>query len=383
MLSFQASTYGELIVNQCITSNLILEYEQLYIRKLVLDDALQNSNLLNTATVKLNKHSPLLFYLSLRSLCAILSFAFPIYVLVRVSAAGVLISGTISALEVLSAVHKLAHPSPQVLNGNIFIIMADEHGTSYSCLNQPKPSQDRRGPLWFLRPSVSCPAFGTNMNRTHENKREREREWLLLGEPSSPLSPTCPESPNRDARSPFSSPELLESALVSGADRHSDSTDIDAAVDEYKQDVSILQPIVETKAPTTATWRRSVVLITCVSCVSAIFATAVILEMTEAAISFSIVLIFITGLFWWIPRRPSEGFVTCAAITVIIISILLIAEIMPDTWPAITIWITAEAKEISLVIYGIMVHVIRGYKNRYDNGFSLLAFRIRVLALKV
>lgn len=33
--------------------------------------------------------------------------------LVRVSAAGVLISGTISALEVLSAVHKLAHPSPQ------------------------------------------------------------------------------------------------------------------------------------------------------------------------------------------------------------------------------------------------------------------------------
>ncbi|XP_026464420.1 uncharacterized protein LOC113366999 [Ctenocephalides felis] len=285
--------------------------------------------------------SPVLAIFVAGSLCAILSFAFPIYVLVRVSAAGVLISGTISALEVLSAVHKLAHPSPQVLNGNIFIIMADEHGTSYSCLNQPKPSQDRRGPLWFLRPSVSCPAFGTNMNRTHENKREREREWLLLGEPSSPLSPTCPESPNRDARSPFSSPELLESALVSGADRHSDSTDIDAAVDEYKQDVSILQPIVETKAPTTATWRRSVVLITCVSCVSAIFATAVILEMTEAAISFSIVLIFITGLFWWIPRRPSEGFATCAAITVIIISILLIAEIMPDTWPAITIWITA------------------------------------------
>lgn len=55
----------------------------------------------------------------------------------------------------------------------------EEHGTSYSRLNQPKAAQDRRGALWFLRPSVSCPAFGSNINRSQQNKRGKKLFYII------------------------------------------------------------------------------------------------------------------------------------------------------------------------------------------------------------
>lgn len=116
--------------------------------------------------------------------------------------------------------------------------------------------------------------------KPRKNKRteEMEREWLLLGEPTSPrntlfldneqdtssltITPTGPENAsNQDVEALQSS---ISNELIESSDNDSDdSTDIDAVVDEYRQKVEVTTSGPSEKVlriPSMESWRLSIVL---------------------------------------------------------------------------------------------------------------------------
>lgn len=115
--------------------------------------------------------------------------------------------------------------------------------------------------------------------RSRKRNEEMEREWLLLGEPTSPrntiilddeqdtstltITPIGPENnaSNQDG-------EMLQFAisndLIESSSDSESSTDIDAAVDEYRQKVEVTTSGPSEKVlriPSLESWRLSIVLI--------------------------------------------------------------------------------------------------------------------------
>lgn len=128
----------------------------------------------------------------------------------------------------------------------------------------------------FSKPSIA--SMSKPKPRTKKRNEEMEREWLLLGEPTSPrntivlddeqdtstltITPSGPESvPNQDT-------ELVQSTtmndLIDSSSESDSSTDIDAAVDEYRQKVEVTTSGPSEKIlriPSSESWQLSIVLI--------------------------------------------------------------------------------------------------------------------------
>lgn len=116
--------------------------------------------------------------------------------------------------------------------------------------------------------------------RSKKKNEEMEKEWLLLGEPTSPrntillddeqdtstltITPTGPENvSNQDVEALQS--QTLNELIPSSDDTESDiSTDIDAVFDEYRQKVEVTTSGPSEKIlriPSMESWRLSIVLI--------------------------------------------------------------------------------------------------------------------------
>lgn len=114
--------------------------------------------------------------------------------------------------------------------------------------------------------------------RTKKRNEEMEREWLLLGEPASPrntlilddeqdtstltITPTGPENASNQDVEALQSP--ISNDLIQSSSDTDSSTDIDAAVDEYRQKVEVTTSGPSEKIlriPSMESWRLSIVLI--------------------------------------------------------------------------------------------------------------------------
>lgn len=115
--------------------------------------------------------------------------------------------------------------------------------------------------------------------RNKKKNEEMEREWLLLGEPTSPrntiilddeqdtstltITPTASEHPSNQDVETLQSPNSNE--LIQSSSDSDSSTDIDAVVDEYRQKVEVTTSGPSEKVlriPSMESWRLSIVLIT-------------------------------------------------------------------------------------------------------------------------
>ena len=113
--------------------------------------------------------------------------------------------------------------------------------------------------------------------RTKKRNEEMEREWLLLGEPTSPrntiilddeqdtstltITPTGPANASDQDVEALQSPTLND--LVQSSSDTDSSTDIDAVVDEYRQKVEVTTSGPSEKVlriPSMESWRLSIVL---------------------------------------------------------------------------------------------------------------------------
>lgn len=119
--------------------------------------------------------------------------------------------------------------------------ITDEASLAYSRLDAPRPSSSRRS-LWsFNKPkTITIPASKSRRKKTKRDL-ELEREWLLLGEPQSPLPRvTVLDSPEQEScilnEPAVSDVDCIDREILTETDS---STDIDAIVDEYRQKVKV------------------------------------------------------------------------------------------------------------------------------------------------
>lgn len=114
--------------------------------------------------------------------------------------------------------------------------------------------------------------------RNRKRNEEMEREWLLLGEPTSPrntiilddeqdtstltTTPIGPENASNQDGEMMQSP--ISNDLIESSSDSESSTDIDAAVDEYRQKIEVTTSGPSEKVlriPSLESWRLSIVLI--------------------------------------------------------------------------------------------------------------------------
>jgi hypothetical protein len=120
--------------------------------------------------------------------------------------------------------------------------------------------------MWFLNkavPSISTHNLSKSISKhgKHAQKEEVEKEWLLLGEPSSPVNRADQEPMN--AESSILSDATSDTDCIVKAEALSDSEseeDIDSIVEEFQQKVKVSTAgLRETnlKIPSMASWRIS------------------------------------------------------------------------------------------------------------------------------
>jgi hypothetical protein len=117
--------------------------------------------------------------------------------------------------------------------------------------------------MWFLNkavPSLSSHNLSKSISKHSKNvqKEEVEKEWLLLGEPSSPVNRSDQEPLNAES-SILSDATTSDTECIVKAEQSSDSEeDIDSIVEEFQQKVKVTTAgLKETnlKIPSMGSWR--------------------------------------------------------------------------------------------------------------------------------
>lgn len=120
-------------------------------------------------------------------------------------------------------------------------LLADDASSAYSRLDAPRPSSSRRSIWSFNKPKTITIPVAKSRRKKSKRDLELEREWLLLGEPQSPLPRVAALDSLEAESSILSEPavsdvDCIDREIITETDS---STDIDAIVDEYRQKVKV------------------------------------------------------------------------------------------------------------------------------------------------
>ncbi|XP_055386717.1 probable cationic amino acid transporter isoform X2 [Condylostylus longicornis] len=279
--------------------------------------------------------NPILAIFIAGSLCAIMAFAAPLQNLTHIMAASHLFSGLIKAFYLLYFPFR-----PKFMQHSV------ESSLSYSRL--PAANQNLQGPSG--RRSNNWRLSGQKSNRKNKKKikNDVDKEWLLLGEPSSP----CQIPRDQDD---------LESTILSDAEPsptdfefpgrvdNSDSdtsTDIDAIVDEYREKVKVTTagPIDRSsRLPSIASWRVTIFAIMLI-----IFGIGLILfgihcNLLPAYITGLIGIFLVSVVMSFIPKYNGNIINVSPIICSISLTLgsIFLSSCLIDSWPALLFWILA------------------------------------------
>uniref|UniRef100_A0A182Y5S5 Amino acid transporter transmembrane domain-containing protein n=1 Tax=Anopheles stephensi TaxID=30069 RepID=A0A182Y5S5_ANOST len=304
--------------------------------------------------------SPTLTIFTGGSLCAMLAFACPLENLTYILAA----SNVLATL--LRSFHFLYLPfRPHYLE------QQNESSLGYSRLNTGKPTSTasggasnasnglrtgRRSSLWCFKSSNFCNTTkaalahhmlpgsrGAHMSHTNGfNREEHEREWLLLGEPSSPKGP--PHSPPSTVESTVLSDQISDIECIALAkpenmDSEDSSTDIDAIVDEYRQKVTVSTAGYTSdgdtlRLPTANSWYLAIIFIVLIVLGSVITASGLMLWdtiMIIAGVNATILLLF--PRYHQTSSSPTAPALMTCVVTVLA-SFILFSASFAQSWPA-------------------------------------------------
>lgn len=197
-------------------------------------------------------------------------------------------------------------------------------------------------------PSLSSQNLSKSLNKLNKSGRVEEREWLLLGEPSSPLARPQNEDEELNAESSILSGESDVDCIAkienAGSESSEEEEDIDSIVEEFQQKLKIsatgLKDI-NLKIPTVNSWRCSIVCVLLII-LSSILSAIGLNNGNILLISLSILIILITNLLsLWIPKytysyaTPSTFICSMSIFSCSI----LISFMTLDSWLAVIFWL--------------------------------------------
>ncbi|XP_050087751.1 high affinity cationic amino acid transporter 1 isoform X2 [Anopheles aquasalis] len=291
------------------------------------------------------------------SLCAMLAFACPLENLTYILAASHIFA------TLLRSFHFLYHPlRPHYLeqqnDSSSLVYSRLSNGTNYKSRNC---TGSLRKHIWCLRKytnvcsssssAVAHRIFTANREPSPSrplNNEENEREWLLLGEPSSPKDPHS-KAPciveSSVLSDQISDIECITLAKPENMDTEDSSTDIDAIVDEYKQKVKISTagPLDRKSArvPTANSWYLAIIFIVMIV-LGCVITAAGLMLLEKIVIIVGLNVSLISGIVLWLFPRYSQAntarpsLITC--IVTLLASCILFASSVTLSWPALLLW---------------------------------------------
>lgn len=134
--------------------------------------------------------------------------------------------------------------------------------------------------MWFLSkavPSISTHSLSKSLSKLNKGaqKEEVEKEWLLLGEPSSPVNRSDQEPLNAESSilSDATASDTECIAKAENTDSETSDEDIDSIVEEFQQKVKVSTAgLRETnlKVPSQGSWRVAML------CIALVMASGIV-----------------------------------------------------------------------------------------------------------
>uniref|UniRef100_A0A182U0G4 Amino acid transporter transmembrane domain-containing protein n=1 Tax=Anopheles melas TaxID=34690 RepID=A0A182U0G4_9DIPT len=317
--------------------------------------------------------SPTLTIFTGGSLCAMLAFACPLENLTYILAASSVLATLLRSFHFLYLPfrpHYLAQQNESSLGYSRL-----NTGNRSSCTsgqanatNGLRTAHSRRSSLWCFKSSNFCsstkaalahhvlPGSRGGMSHTLNggSREEHEREWLLLGEPSSPKGP--PHSPPGTVESTVLSDQISDIECIALAkpenmDSEDSSTDIDAIVDEYRQKVTVSTAGYTSdgdtlRLPTANSWYLAIIFIVLIVLGSVITASGLMLWDTIMIIA-GVNVVFIPATILLLFPRYDQASSTSATpalmscVLTVLASFILFSASFAQSWPALLLWFLA------------------------------------------
>uniref|UniRef100_A0A034W159 Cationic amino acid transporter n=1 Tax=Bactrocera dorsalis TaxID=27457 RepID=A0A034W159_BACDO len=279
------------------------------------------------------------------SLCAMLAFACPMQHLINTLAASHLAAGFLRALYLL---YIPVRPKYIQRSGAISSLAYSRLSTATAATaSYKRPDAKKSSKRSILGVNVANITTAKKPAPKKKPKKELEKEWLLLGEPTSPCptrQPTDVESAMQSSSKPvplnFIYPEVVE---ISDSDT---STDIDAIVDEYRQKIRITTSSlidISSRVPTVISWRFALFIISVVLFGTVSFAFNSMQQNPHGEIIFGCGTMILSSMLSLVPRHKAgviclnPVFCCCTILT----SCVLFGACCYYVWPAIVFWIIA------------------------------------------
>uniref|UniRef100_A0A8W7PIS9 Uncharacterized protein n=1 Tax=Anopheles coluzzii TaxID=1518534 RepID=A0A8W7PIS9_ANOCL len=299
--------------------------------------------------------SPTLTIFTGGSLCAMLAFACPLENLTYILAASSVLATLLRSFHFLYLPFR-PHYLAQQNESSLGYSRLNTGNRSSSTSGQANPTNglrtahSRRSSLWCFKSSNFCsstkaalahhvlPGSRGGMSHTLNggSREEHEREWLLLGEPSSPKAHHTVH------------PGRWMYALVKpeNMDSEDSSTDIDAIVDEYRQKVTVSTAGYTSdgdtlRLPTANSWYLAIIFIVLIVLGSVITASGLMLWdtiMIIAGVNATILLLF--------PRYDQASSTSAtpalmSCVLTVLASFILFSASFAQSWPALLLWFLA------------------------------------------
>ncbi|XP_016964626.1 uncharacterized protein LOC108034278 [Drosophila biarmipes] len=291
--------------------------------------------------------NPVLAVFIAGSMCAMLAFACPLQHLSYTLAAGHMGGVFLRAFYLLYVPYRpkfMAPSSESSLSYSRLSTAPIAKSSSYSSSATSSSSRLKRS-LW----KIGLPKHsGLKKPKTKpRNKQELEKEWLLLGEPTSP----CPQREGRDVEStilsdgepPPSDFEYPDKFDKSDSDT---STDIDAIVDEYREKIKVTTagPLERSvRVPTVSSWRVTMFAIVVIGLGIALCMAGLMMHWAPAALTGGIGVLIVTIMMGFIPKYTGSVINVSPVICgmSLLMGVILFSGCAVHSWPGLLIWVMA------------------------------------------
>ncbi|XP_034099901.1 uncharacterized protein LOC117565063 [Drosophila albomicans] len=294
--------------------------------------------------------NPVLAVFIAGSLCAMLAFACPLQHLSYTLAASHICSIFLRAFYLLYTPYRPKFMQPNSSESSLSYSRLStapiaKSNSSSSSSGQTSSSSRLKRSLWNI--GLSKQGGLKKPKNKQRNKPELEKEWLLLGEPTSP----CPQRADRDVEStilsdgepPPSDFEYPDKFDKSDSDT---STDIDAIVDEYRQKIKVTTagPLERSvRVPTVSSWRVTIFSIIVIGLGIALCVAGLVLHWAPAAFTGAIGVFIVAMMMGIIPQYTGSVInvspVLCGMS--LLLSVIFFSACALHSWPGVLVWLLA------------------------------------------
>ncbi|XP_034472835.1 uncharacterized protein LOC117780422 [Drosophila innubila] len=293
--------------------------------------------------------NPVLAVFIAGSLCAMLAFACPLQHLSYTLAASHICSVFLRAFYLLYTPYRPKFMQPSSSDSSLSYSrlstspIAKSHSSSSSAA--PSSSSRLKRSLWSI--GLSKQSGPKKPKKKQRNKPELEKEWLLLGEPTSP----CPQREGKEVEStvlsdgepPPSDFEYPDKFDKSDSDT---STDIDVIVDEYRQKIKVTTagPLERSvRVPTVSSWRVTIFSIIVIGLGIALCVAGLVLRWAPAAFTGAIGVFIVAIMMGIIPQYTGSVInvspVLCGMS--LLLSVIFFSSCAVHSWPGVLVWLLA------------------------------------------